>query len=210
MAVAKTKQHPLGYTLMHSQHKCSSTTAGLPPLLTWPPPSLWWLHTCVEAYLGAWEPPWPLQRHDTSPWPPAGSTAKASFNLQNLLRLCNGGLHFTKKFCFVKLHHMAYFYMKRQDLQKNCTDFQRCQLLRQLPKSLSAASENLTKQGGKGLLHGGLASLRPHPRWGLRPQPWGGFAPPNPPFPHPHTGMGGLCGFFKPKSLPQAWDGSQH
>ena len=65
--VAKTKQHPLGYTLMHSQHKCSSTTAGLPPLLTWPPPSLWWLHTCVEAYLGAWEPPWPLQRHDTSP-----------------------------------------------------------------------------------------------------------------------------------------------
>ena len=98
--------------------------------------------------------------------------------------------------------------------KKICTDFQRCQLLRQLPKSLSAASENLTKQGGKASSMG--ASLRFAPILvgdfvgGLRPQPWEGFAPPNPPFPHPHTGMGGLCGFFKPKSLPQAWDGSQH
>ena len=143
-----------------------------------------------------------MQRQD-SPWPPAGSTAKASFNLQNLLSLCNGGLHFTKKFCFVKLHHMAYFYMKRQDLQKKLYRFSKMSASQTTTKIVKCCKRKSHKARGKGLLHGGLALLRPHPRWGLRPQPWGGFAPQTPPSPTPTLGWEACVDSSSPRACPK-------
>ena len=104
-----------------------------------------------------------------------------------------GGWHFTKKFCFVKLHHMAYFHMKRQDLQRNLYRFSKMSASQTTTKIVKCCKRKSHKARGE----------RPPP-WGPRfasppsslgtssptllgasPPTMGGLRPPKPPLPPP-------------------------